>query len=124
MPGDGRRNEIAFRYRPMDPEETVVPANKPLLLSAVDDRTRASRDLTAAARGPLGPGPIIAPMPGLVVRTMVAAGDRVAAGQGLVVMEAMKMENELRAAGAGTVRRVNVSPGMPVEKGAVLIELE
>jgi pyruvate carboxylase subunit B len=93
-------------------------------VEALDERTRAIRDLTAAVRGPLGPAPIIAPMPGLVVRTMVAAGDRVAVGQGLVVMEAMKMENELRAAGAGTVRRVNVSPGMPVEKGAVLIELE
>jgi len=93
-------------------------------VEALDERTRAIRDLTAAARGPLGPAPIIAPMPGLIVRTMVVAGDRVTVGQGLVVMEAMKMENELRATGAGIVHRVNVSPGTPVEKGAVLIELE
>jgi len=93
-------------------------------VEALDERARAIRDLTAAARGPLGPAPIIAPMPGLIVRTMVVAGDRVTVGQGLVVMEAMKMENELRATGAGIVHRVNVSPGTPVEKGAVLIELE
>ena len=63
-------------------------------------------------------------MPGLIVRTMVTVGESVTAGQGLIVMEAMKMENELRATGAGIVHRVNVSPGTPVEKGAVLIELE
>jgi len=93
-------------------------------VEALDERTRAIRDLTAAARGPLGPAPIIAPMPGLIVRTMVTVGESVTAGQGLIVMEAMKMENELRATGAGIVHRVNVSPGTPVEKGAVLIELE
>ena len=62
-------------------------------------------------------------MPGLVVRVNVAEGDTVAAGQGLVVMEAMKMENELRAAAAGTVSRVLATPGAAVEKGAVLVEL-
>jgi pyruvate carboxylase subunit B len=63
-------------------------------------------------------------MPGLVVRVAVAPGDQVAAGQGVLVMEAMKMENELRAAAAGTVKAVKVSPGTAVEKGTVLIELE
>jgi pyruvate carboxylase subunit B len=50
-------------------------------------------------------------------------GDEVAAGQGLVVMEAMKMENELRAPAAGTVKAVHAAPGTPVEKGTVLVEL-
>jgi pyruvate carboxylase subunit B len=63
-------------------------------------------------------------MPGLIVRVNVQAGDQVHAGQGLVVMEAMKMENELRVQVAGRVRTVLVSPGSVVEKGAVLIELE
>jgi pyruvate carboxylase subunit B len=62
-------------------------------------------------------------MPGLVVRVHVQEGDEVQAGQGLVVMEAMKMENELRAAAAGTVKRVHVAPGKAVEKGAILVEL-
>ena len=63
-------------------------------------------------------------MPGLVVRVSVAVGDQVQAGQALVVMEAMKMENELRSAAAGTVRAVLAAPGTAVEKGAVLVELE
>jgi biotin carboxyl carrier protein len=49
--------------------------------------------------------------------------DRVEAGQGIVVMEAMKMENELRATAAGTVNSVNVTSGTAVEKGALLVEL-
>jgi pyruvate carboxylase subunit B len=91
---------------------------------ALDERTRAIRDLSAARAGPTGPAPILAPMPGLIVRVNVKAGDEVEAGQGLVVMEAMKMENELRATGAGTVRSVEVAPGMAVEKGALLVALE
>jgi len=92
-------------------------------VEALDERTRTIRDLTAEAAGPTGPKPLVAPMPGLVVRVLVAAGDVVQAGQGLVVMEAMKMENELRSSGAGRVARVAVAPGSAVEKGAVLIEL-
>jgi biotin carboxyl carrier protein len=53
----------------------------------------------------------------------VQVGDEVAAGQGLVVIEAMKMENELRATAAGTVRAVNAVAGTAVEKGALLVEL-
>jgi pyruvate carboxylase subunit B len=63
-------------------------------------------------------------MPGLIVRVNVNPGDTVAQGQGLVVMEAMKMENELRAQAAGTVKSVNVKPGTAVEKGTVLGEME
>jgi biotin carboxyl carrier protein len=63
-------------------------------------------------------------MPGLVVRVNVAVGDAVTAGQGVLVMEAMKMENELRASSAATVKSVRVAQGTAVEKGTVLIELE
>jgi pyruvate carboxylase subunit B len=93
-------------------------------VEALDERTRAIRDLSAASAGPVGPAPIIAPMPGLIVRVNVAVGDRVEAGQGVVVMEAMKMENELRATAAGVVKSVEVGPGMAVEKGALLVALE
>ena len=55
---------------------------------------------------------------------VVIEGDDVQPGQGLVVMEAMKMENELRASSAGTVKRILVTPGTAVEKGVVLLELE
>ena len=92
-------------------------------VEALDERTRAIRDITAAVAKPSGPAPIIAPMPGLVVRVNVAVGDVIAAGHGAVVMEAMKMENELRAKTGGTVKALYAEVGMAVEKGAVLVEL-
>jgi pyruvate carboxylase subunit B len=90
---------------------------------ALSERMRTLRDLTEAAAGALGPAPLLAPMPGMVVRVSVAVGDIVAAGQGLAVVEAMKMENELRATTAGIVTAVRAVAGMAVEKGAVLVEL-
>ncbi|HEX5438548.1 MAG TPA: biotin/lipoyl-containing protein [Gemmatimonadaceae bacterium] len=92
-------------------------------VEALDERTRAIRDLALASATPTGPAPVVAPMPGLVVQVHVQVGDEVVQGQGLIVMEAMKMENELRAQGAGVVKAVLVTPGTAVEKGAVLVEL-
>jgi biotin carboxyl carrier protein len=67
---------------------------------------------------------IVAPMPGRVVRVLVAPGDAVAARQSVVVVEAMKMENELRSPKAGRVRDVTVTPGTSVEAGRVLVVIE
>ncbi|MCU0636256.1 MAG: biotin/lipoyl-binding protein [Gemmatimonadaceae bacterium] len=92
-------------------------------VEALDSHARALQALSAATARSGGPVPLKAPMPGLIVRVTVAPGDVVAAGQGLVVMEAMKMENELRAASAGVVRAVHATPGQAVEKGALLVEL-
>jgi acetyl/propionyl-CoA carboxylase alpha subunit len=91
---------------------------------ALDERTRAIRDLDIERSVGSGPAPLIAPMPGLIVRVLVEEGTTVQAGEGLVVMEAMKMENELRAPGPAVVKRVHASAGAAVEKGALLIELE
>jgi biotin carboxyl carrier protein len=63
-------------------------------------------------------------MPGKVVRVLVVPGDDVSAGQGLVVVEAMKMENEIGAPRAGRVKSVEVTPGQNVETGARLVVLE
>ena len=65
-----------------------------------------------------------APMPAMVVRIQVSEGESVTAGQGLVVLEAMKMENELRAPRDGTVRAIQARAGVAVEKGALLMILE
>jgi pyruvate carboxylase subunit B len=92
-------------------------------VEALDERRRAIQELSGIQAGGGGPAPLIAPMPGLVVRIHVQPGDRVQPGQPLVVMEAMKMENELRATSGGIVGTVRVQPGTPVEKGAVLVEL-
>ncbi len=93
-------------------------------VDALDERTRAIRDLSLANGGPAGPRPLLAPMPGLVVRVTVTAGDRVEEGQAVIAMEAMKMENELRAPAAGVVKTVHARAGAAVEKGALLVEFE
>jgi biotin carboxyl carrier protein len=93
-------------------------------VEALDERMRAIRELSGASAGPVGPAPLVAPMPGMIVRVNVQVGDRVHPGQGLVVMEAMKMENELRAQAEASVKAVLAQPGTAVEKGALLIELE
>jgi biotin carboxyl carrier protein len=73
------------------------------------------------ARRAAGPVAVVAPMPGRVVKVLVTPGAAIAAGQGVVVVEAMKMENELRAPRAGTVAEVRVREGAPVEANAVLV---
>jgi biotin carboxyl carrier protein len=65
-----------------------------------------------------------APMPGLVLRVLVEEGQEVAAGDGLIVLEAMKMENELRAPADGRVATIHVTAGMAVVKNALLIEFD
>jgi biotin carboxyl carrier protein len=71
-----------------------------------------------------GPQRVAAYMPGRVVKVLVGEGDNVEAGQGLVVLEAMKMENEIQAEHEGVVTRVFVSAGQPVEGGDPLFEIE
>jgi pyruvate carboxylase subunit B len=93
-------------------------------VEALDERTRAIRELSGAGKEASGPAPLVAPMPGMIVRVAVQVGDSVQPGQGLIVMEAMKMENELRATSAGTVKAVHAKPGTAVDKGALLLELE
>jgi biotin carboxyl carrier protein len=71
-----------------------------------------------------GPQRVTAPMPGKIVKVLVRPGDAVEARQGLVVIEAMKMENELRAARAGRVKDVHVVDGDLVEAGRLLTVIE
>ena len=71
-----------------------------------------------------GPQRVTAPMPGKIVKLLVKPGDKVQPRQGVVVIEAMKMENELRARAAGTVSEVRIAEGISVEAGAILVILE
>jgi biotin carboxyl carrier protein len=105
--------------------ERIVHVNgRSLPVLLVDPRERLTRRSLAGAHVGEGPRSIVAPMPGRIVKVLVKAGDRVAAHQGLVVVEAMKMENELRAPRAGSIADVRVKDGMSVEARAVLIVLE
>lgn len=114
-------------------EVQVAPAGTPGdMLVSIDGRTvaatvngrrtgRGGADIGAGARGDQA---IVAPMPGRVVRVLVAAGDPVTARQAVVVVEAMKMENELRSPKDGRVKEVAVAPGASVEAGRILVVIE
>lgn len=121
--GDGRVRSV---------EASVTPRPGTALFDvALDGHTLPAGIVTrfgrrAAEGGAAGSGPqlVTAPMPGRVARLLVQAGDVVEARQGLVVIEAMKMENELRAARAGRVKAVRVAEGQSVEAGALLVAVE
>ena len=84
---------------------------------------RSLRSISAATSA-TGPKSLKSPMPGRVVRVLVADGEEVTAGQPCVVIEAMKMQNELKAPKAGTVARVNAVVGQTVPMGSVLLVVE
>jgi pyruvate carboxylase subunit B len=90
-------------------------------VEVVDERTRHIQSLVAEHGAARGPAVLKAPMPGLVVRVLVEPGQSVAAGQGIVVLEAMKMENELKASSAAVVESISVTAGQAVEKGVGLV---
>jgi pyruvate carboxylase subunit B len=89
-----------------------------------DERTRrlnAGRKMPALPEGELA---VTAPIPGLVVKVLVAVGDLIQEEQPLVILEAMKMENEIRAMRGGVVKKIEVVPGQRVEQNGVLLVLE
>ena len=87
----------------------------------VADPARTARQRLGMAEGPQR---VASVMPGKVVRVLVKVGDAVTEGQGLVVVEAMKMENEIEAPKDGTIAAVEVEPGQAVESGEVLVVVE
>lgn len=121
---DGRVYRVVVRRGDHRGAYTLSLDGHRFAVEALDERAHVIRSLSGAAAAAAGPAPLVAPMPGLVVRVNVAVGDRVSAGQGLVVMEAMKMENELRATSDATVKAVLARQGEAVEKGAILLEME
>jgi 3-methylcrotonyl-CoA carboxylase alpha subunit len=84
-------------------------------------RDPLERELAGIGSAASGPQEVRAPIPGKVVSVAVSPGQRVDAGQPLVVLEAMKMENQICAEGAGEIEAVLVSPGTTVEGGHVLV---
>jgi len=120
---DGRSHQLhARRDRPGTWELHL--RGRRVRTEVLDERTRQIRELTGAAEGPGGPRPVRAPMPGLVVQVEVEVGQVVGPGDGLLVVEAMKMENELRAEAPATVKEIHVRAGDPVEKDQVLVEFQ
>jgi propionyl-CoA carboxylase alpha chain len=103
------------------PGELSVYLHHGTLTAAVNGR-RTRRG--AALAGAPGEQRVLAPMPGMVLRVLAAPGDEVAARQPLVVVEAMKMENELSCPRGGRVKEIAVRPGQSVEAGRLLAVVE
>jgi biotin carboxyl carrier protein len=118
-----RSIDAAFASKPVagDFDVHVDGRTIPVQIRPAGSLGRQKKDGAAAGTGPQR---ILAPMPGKVVRVLVKPGDEVKARQGLVVVEAMKMENELRASRDGRVRDVSVTEGQSVDAGAVLLIVE
>lgn len=92
-------------------------------LDVLDERLATSRDV-AAASAQSGPHVVSSPMPGLIVDVRVAVGDDVTAGAPVIVMEAMKMQNELVSEVDGVVKAVNVTVQDTVDSQVALVEIE
>ena len=108
--------------RPGQPEIWAVTiAQYDFHVEVRDSRTRRFAGQALAHNGPLE---VLAPMPGKVVRVLVGRDEEVAQDQGLVVIEAMKMQNELRAPRPGRIAEVHVREGIGIEAGAKLLRLE
>ena len=119
LPGSGWASRAVRGDEPA-PGDWVVGLGGRQVRARVSDGRRRRRAAAAQAGGDHA---VAAPMPGRVVRVLVEPGDRVAAGQGLAVVEAMKMENEVAAPAAGVVSDVRAAPGDSVEAGGVLVTL-
>ncbi|MFC1575749.1 biotin/lipoyl-containing protein [Gemmatimonadota bacterium] len=120
----GGRSHRILTARNGGGEWSLYLSGRHLKAQVMDERTRAIREMTGMREGSGGPKALRAPMPGLVVKVEVEEGDQVFPGQGLVIVEAMKMENELKSDGEALVSRVLIASGDAVEKDQVLIEFE
>jgi acetyl/propionyl-CoA carboxylase alpha subunit len=107
-----------------DAGRTIVFGGRALDVSVLDERAARLANATAGSRPSAVDRSIRAPMPGLVVAVNVEAGQSVTRGMTLVVLSAMKMQNELTARDDGTVKEVIVSAGQTVNQNQVLVTLE
>ena len=121
---DGRSHTFAVGGSAGGGKWTLIDRGDPVEVEVLDERTRHIQSLVGAGKSQTGGGTVKAPMPGLVVKVLVEVGSTVGAGQGLVVLEAMKMENEIKATAPGVVESLSVKPGQAVEKGTVLVTLK
>jgi biotin carboxyl carrier protein len=103
---------------------TVVIDGEPIELDLQDERAARLASATAAGRHGVSETSVKAPMPGLVVAINVEPGQAVTKGTSLVVLQAMKMENELSAREDATIKEVLVAPGQTVDQGQTLVTLE
>ena len=123
---DGRSYEVLISSQPGQTAATragpytVTVRGRSHLVQVLDPRRRRRANALDAREGPQE---ILAPMPGKVVKVLVAEGQEVSSGDGLLVIEAMKMQNEIRALRSGRVEKLHVNEGTAVEMGVKLLRL-
>jgi biotin carboxyl carrier protein len=118
---DGHVVDLCLEGAP--PGVGVVARGRRFYAKVESERMRALAAAIGGKEAAAGEGTVVSPMPGRVLKVLVAEGDLVQAGAPLVVVEAMKMENELCSARSGTVRKIHVTRGQNVEGGARLVEV-
>lgn len=122
---DGKSYDIeVLDFLPDKKSLTIRLNGKELQLDISDETDLLVRQLGFSTVETAISKDVVAPMPGLVLEIMVSAGDTVEAGTPLIILEAMKMENVLKAEGEGTVKSVSVKKGDAVEKRQLLIEVD
>lgn len=130
LPGTDRRHlrledrSVALFAREIPDGWLIELEGRAFELRVEDERARHIRELAASAAPAHARLEVRAPMPGLIVKVEVEVGREVEAGDGLVVIEAMKMENELRAEASGTVLEIHVDPGATVDRNDLLAVIE
>lgn len=109
---------------PLDGRLAVRVRGRVVRLEMLEQRRKKMKDATIAHFGYAGMIQLTSPMPGKILRYLVTEGQQVSKGQGLVVVEAMKMENELQAPKAGTIKTISSTPGTAVDGGTLLLVIE
>lgn len=117
---DGKSYEVRQESTPT--ETNIVVGHERFGAVVRDPRSLRSRRSSGDAEA--GLQKVVAPMPGKVVRILAPEGTAVEAGQGVLVIEAMKMQNEMKSPKKGTVKKINAVEGAAVEAGQVLAEIE
>lgn len=118
---DGKMLDLWMEGAP--PDVGVIASGLRFYAKVESERERALSTAAGRKSGKNAPGTVVSPMPGRILKVLVAEGDHVTRGTPLVVVEAMKMENELMAEQDGRVTKVFVTPGTNVEGGAKLVAL-
>jgi biotin carboxyl carrier protein len=109
---------------PLDGRVTIRVRGRVVRLEMLEERRKKMKDAQLSHFAQTGTVQINSPMPGKVLRILVAEGDEVDEGQGLVIIEAMKMENELQAPKAGVIKKIAAEEGAAVDGGALLLVIE
>jgi biotin carboxyl carrier protein len=119
---NGRLYEVEVEQTGQQGNVPIPPVSQPSVKEEQKVQAQVSA-VSAETQGSVGSVRIESPMPGTILKVNVKVGDKVARGQVLCILEAMKMENEICASRDGTVASVNVSAGATVESGTLLVSI-